>query len=89
MLSGHDSVADCAVVGHYDNAGLLKPKAFVCLRNGVEPSDELFETARQAMRKKPLTPTSVPRWLEFNNDLPRTSTGKLQRFKLQRAITYG
>ena len=82
VLSGHDSVADCAVVGHYDNAGLLKPKAFVCLRNGVEPSDELFEQLVKLCAKT-LDAHKRPRWLEFNNDLPRTSTGKLQRFKLR------
>ena len=82
VLSGHDSVADCAVVGHYDNAGLLKPKAFVCLRHGVEPSDELFEQLVKLCAKM-LDAHKRPRWLEFNNDLPRTSTGKLQRFKLR------
>jgi acyl-coenzyme A synthetase/AMP-(fatty) acid ligase len=82
VLSAHDSVADCAVVGHYDNAGLLKPKAFVCLRNGVEPSDELFEQLVKLCAKT-LDAHKRPRWLEFNNDLPRTSTGKLQRFKLR------
>ena len=82
VLSGHDSVADCAVVGHYDNAGLLKPKAFVCLRNGVKPSDELFEQLVKLCAKT-LDAHKRPRWLEFNNDLPRTSTGKLQRFKLR------
>ena len=82
VLSAHDSVADCAVVGHYDNAGLLKPKAFVCLRNEVEPSDELFEQLLKLCAKT-LDANKRPRWLEFINEMPRTSTGKLQRFKLR------
>ena len=82
VLSMHDSVAECAVVGHYDGAGLLKPKAFVCLRNEFEPSDELFGQLLKLCAKN-LEANKRPRWLVFINDLPRTSTGKLQRFKLR------
>ena len=82
VLSMHDSVAECAVVGHYDGAGLLKPKAFVCLKNKFEPSDELFGQLLKLCAKN-LEANKRPRWLVFINDLPRTSTGKLQRFKLR------
>ena len=82
VLNMHDSVAECAVVGHYDSSGLLKPKAFVCLRSDFEPSDKLFEQLLKLCAKN-LDANKRPRWLEFINDLPRTSTGKLQRFKLR------
>ena len=82
VLSAHQSVADCAVVGHYDDSGLLKPKAFVCLHNGVKSSDELL-TQLLKLCAKTLDANKRPRWLEFIDDLPRTATGKLQRFKLR------
>jgi benzoate-CoA ligase family protein len=82
VLSGHDSVIDCAVVGHYDKAGLLKPRALVSLYSNIEPSDELFEQLIKLCAKT-LDANKRPRWLEFVDELPRTSTGKLQRFKLR------
>ena len=42
VLSAHEVVSECAVVGHYDQAGLLKPKAFVCLHNEVTSSDAVL-----------------------------------------------
>ena len=52
VLKEHVSVADCAVVGHYDNVGLLKPKAFVCLQDGVVPSDDLLGQLLKICAKK-------------------------------------
>ncbi len=82
VLCAHENVADCAVVGHYDGAGLLKPKAFVCLRGEAEPSDELLTQLLKLCAKR-LDANKRPRWLEFIDDMPRTATGKLQRFKLR------
>ena len=82
VLKEHVSVADCAVVGHYDNVGLLKPKAFVCLQDGVVPSDDLLGQLLKICAKK-LDAHKRPRWLEFIGNLPRTATGKLQRFRLR------
>ena len=82
VLKEHVSVADCAVVGHYDNVGLLKPKAFVCLQDGVVPSDDLLRQLLKICAKK-LDAHKRPRWLEFIGNLPRTATGKLQRFRLR------
>jgi benzoate-CoA ligase family protein len=82
VLKEHVSVADCAVVGHYDNVGLLKPKAFVCLQNDVAPSDELLGKLLKICAKN-LDAHKRPRWLEFIGNLPRTATGKLQRFRLR------
>ena len=82
VLSAHDSVFDCAVVGHYDKAGLVKPRAFVCLVSEIEPSDKLLEQLVKLCAKT-LDASKRPRWIEFIDELPRTSTGKLQRFKLR------
>ena len=82
VLKEHVSVADCAVVGHYDNVGLLKPKAFVCLQDGVVPSDDLLGQLLKICAKK-LDAHKRPRWLKFIGNLPRTATGKLQRFRLR------
>ena len=82
VLKEHVSVADCAVVGHYDNVGLLKPKAFVCLQDDVVPSDDLLGQLLKICAKK-LDVHKRPRWLEFIGNLPRTATGKLQRFRLR------
>ena len=82
LLSQHDAVTECAVVGHYDNAGLLKPRAFVCLREGEEQSDALLADLLKLCAKN-LDAHKRPRWLEFLDDLPRTATGKLQRFRLR------
>ena len=82
LLSDHSSVSECAVVGAYDNAGLLKPKAFVCLTDGVEESNELLGELLKLCASK-LDNYKRPRWVVFAEDLPRTATGKLQRFKLR------
>ncbi len=81
-LSEHDAVTECAVVGHYDNAQLLKPKAFVCVKDDVETSNELLGELLKLCAKK-LESHKRPRWIEFADDLPRTATGKVQRFRLR------
>ncbi len=81
-LAGHEAVAECAVVGYYDDTGLLKPRAFVCLREGVTPSDAVQGDLLKLCAKT-LDAHKRPRWLEFIDNLPRTATGKLQRFKLR------
>ena len=82
VLGEHDAVAECAVVGQYDDAGLLKPKAFVCLRDDVNESDAVLGELLKLCAKK-LDVYKRPRWVAFADDLPRTATGKLQRFKLR------
>jgi benzoate-CoA ligase family protein len=81
-LSEHAAVTECAVVGHFDDSGLLKPKAFVCLREDVEASDELLGELLKLCAGR-LDAHKRPRWLTFVDELPRTATGKLQRFKLR------
>ena len=82
VLSAHEAVSECAVVGHYDQAGLLKPKAFVCLHDEVASSDEVLGELVKLCAKS-LDAYKRPRWLEFIDELPRTATGKLQRFRLR------
>lgn len=82
VLTGHNAVTECAVVGHYDNAQLLKPKAFVCLREDTPESKELLGELLKLCAKQ-LDAHKRPRWIEFVDDLPRTATGKVQRFRLR------
>ena len=82
VLSEHDAVTECAVVGHYDKAQLLKPKAFVCLREDTEASNAILGELLKLCAKK-LDAHKRPRWIEFTGSLPRTATGKLQRFQLR------
>ena len=82
VLSAHEAVSECAVVGHYDQVGLLKPKAFVCLHDEVASSDEVLGELVKLCAKS-LDAHKRPRWLEFIDELPRTATGKLQRFRLR------
>ena len=81
-LLGHPEVLEAAVVAAEDEQGLVKPKAFVVPREGVEPDDRLA-AALQEFVKDRLAPFKYPRWIEFAADLPKTATGKIQRFKLR------
>jgi acyl-coenzyme A synthetase/AMP-(fatty) acid ligase len=75
-------VRESAVVGRPDQSDLIKPKAFVALHAGYSPSDEM---AREliAYCARELAAFKRPRWIEFVDELPRTSTGKLQRSRLR------
>jgi len=82
-LVAHPDVLEAAVVAAEDEHGLVKPKAFVVARAGVEP-DAALAAALQAFVKDRLAPFKYPRWIEFADDLPKTATGKIQRFRLRR-----
>ncbi len=81
-LMTHAAVLEAAVVGAQDEQELVKPKAYVVLKNGFQPSPQLAEEL-QAHVKSRLAPYKYPRWVEFTNELPKTATGKIQRFKLR------
>src|SRR6267154_752319 len=81
-LISHDAVLEAAVVGKEDDDRLIKPIAFVVLKAGHEPTPELAETLRKHV-KSLLAPYKYPRWIEFVDELPKTATGKIQRFKLR------
>lgn len=82
VVCEHEAVAECAVIGRYDAAGLLKPKAFVRLRDGGDASDAVLGDVLKLCAKR-LDAHKRPRWVDFVDDMPRTATGKLQRFKLR------
>jgi 4-hydroxybenzoate-CoA ligase len=81
-MSKHPAVLESAVVGSSDKDGLVKPKAFVVLREGFTSSDELAQELKQWVLDR-LAKFKYPRWVEFAEQLPKSSTGKIQRFKLR------
>ncbi|OIR07092.1 benzoate--CoA ligase [mine drainage metagenome] len=81
-LMTHQAVLEAAVVAHTDSDQLVKPKAYVVLKAGIAASAELAEELKQHVKAK-LAPYKYPRWLEFKEELPKTATGKIQRFKLR------
>jgi benzoate-CoA ligase len=82
LLFQHAGVLEAAVVGWEDENRLLKPKAFVVLKEGYSPSAALAEELQLFVRERTL-PHKYPRWIEFVPDLPKTATGKIQRYKLR------
>ena len=81
-LVTHPDVLEAAVVGAEDEQTLIKPKAFVVTRSGVQASDALADALKQHVKDR-LAPFKYPRWIEFVPELPKTATGKIQRFKLR------
>ncbi len=81
-LVEHPKVLEAAVVGRPDAAGLVKPEAWVVLREGVPPSAALQDEL-MAHCKGHLAPYKFPRQVHFVAELPKTATGKIQRFKLR------
>ena len=81
-LVSHEAVLEAAVIGKEDADGLIKPKAFIVLKNGFKADDLLLETLKVHVKVK-AGPWKFPRWIELRSNLPRTATGKLQRFKLR------
>ena len=82
VLASHPSVLESAVVGLADEEGLIKPKAFVVVKPGVE-ADETLALALQEHVKRQVVPHKYPRWIAFVAELPKTSSGKIQRFRLR------
>jgi len=81
-LITHEAVLEAAVVGVEDEQKLVKPKAFVVLKPGHSGSDSLKNALQQHVKDR-LAPYKYPRWIEFMSELPKTATGKIQRFKLR------
>jgi benzoate-CoA ligase family protein len=81
-LFEHPAVLESGVIGAADSDGLLKPKAYVVLKGEYKPSDQL-RVGLQNFVKSKLEPYKYPRWVEFVDDLPKTVTGKIQRFRLR------
>jgi benzoate-CoA ligase len=81
-LVGHEAVLEAAVVGAEDENKLIKPKAFVVLKAGRHGDDSMKAALQQHVKDR-LAPYKYPRWIEFLPELPKTATGKIQRFKLR------
>jgi acyl-coenzyme A synthetase/AMP-(fatty) acid ligase len=81
-LAAHPAVLEAAVVGWADGDGLIKPKAFVVLKDAGQAAEALAAEL-QAFVKARLAHYKFPRWIEFTRELPKTATGKIQRFKLR------
>ena len=82
VLIEHPAVQEAAVVAREDHDQLLKPAAYVILRNGMSCTPDLARELQEfVVRRLPIF--KRPRWVEFVDDLPKTATGKLQRYKLR------
>jgi benzoate-CoA ligase len=84
-LQSHADVLEAAVVAWPDDDDLIKPKAFVVLKAADKACEELARALQEHCRQK-LAAYKYPRWIEFRADLPKTATGKIQRFKLRAEI---
>jgi benzoate-CoA ligase len=78
-LAQHPAVLEAAVIGVADADGLTRTKAFVVLKPGQAASD----TELKAFVKDRLAPYKYPRQIAFVDELPKTATGKIQRFRLR------
>ncbi len=81
-LISHPAVVECAVVGHADSAGLIKPKAYVILNERFARSEALATELIDHTVER-LAAYKRPRWIEFVDELPKTATGKIQRFRFR------
>lgn len=85
-LSAHPAVLEAAVVAMLDENDLVKPKAYVTLKHGYEPSEAMAEELKAFVRER-LAMFKYPRTIEFIPELPKTATGKIQRFRLRETWT--
>jgi len=82
ILQGHQAVLESGVAGIPDEHGLTKPRAYVVLKDGYEPSPHLARELQDFV-KKSTAPYKYPRSVVFVDALPKTATGKIQRYKLR------
>ena len=83
-LLEHPAVLECGVVGAPDKDDLIKPLAYVVLKPEIQPSADLEEELKQFVKNK-IAPYKYPRWIKFIPELPKTATGKTQRYKLRQS----
>jgi benzoate-CoA ligase len=81
-LIRHPAVLEAAVVGAEDDDRLVKPRAFVVLKDPAAAKPALADELKGFVKDK-IAPYKYPRWIEFVPELPKTATGKIQRFKLR------
>ena len=82
VLLRHPAVRECAVVARADGDGLVKPCAYVVCADGA-PADHALADELKSFVKDALASYKYPRWIEFLPELPKTSTGKIQRYRLR------
>jgi acyl-coenzyme A synthetase/AMP-(fatty) acid ligase len=82
VLMEHPAVKECAIVGQLDHDRLIKPAAYVVPAAGVDASPALADVLQQFVRDR-LADYKRPRWVHFLAELPKTATGKTQRFRLR------
>jgi benzoate-CoA ligase family protein len=82
-LLQHEAVLECAVVGHDADDGLVKPKAFVVLREGHEPTAAVADGIKQFVKSR-IALYKYPRWIEFVSSLPKNDRGKIDRKLLKK-----
>ncbi|HEY2402195.1 MAG TPA: benzoate-CoA ligase family protein [Steroidobacteraceae bacterium] len=87
-LLTHPSVLEAAVIGSRDPHGLVKPLACIVLKDRTQANEALADQLKQHV-KQILQPHKYPRWVEFLAELPKTATGKIQRFKLRQIYPQG
>ena len=80
-IIAHPDVLEAAVVAAYDEQRLEKPKAYVVLKNPVDTKE--LSTVLKEQVKEQIGKWKYPRWVEIVDELPKTATGKIQRFKLR------
>ena len=80
-LLQHEAILECAVIGH-ESDGLIKPKGFVVLREGYDPSEQLAEEIKQFVKTN-IAVYKYPRWIEFVESIPKNDRGKTDRRKLK------
>jgi 4-hydroxybenzoate-CoA ligase len=81
-LVTHEAILEAAVVAKEDAEGLLRPRAFVVLKPGRTAGEALVKELQELVKAK-AGPWKYPRWIEVVDSLPKTATGKIQRFKLR------
>src|SRR5689334_3584948 len=86
-LLQHEAVLECAVVGH-ESEGLIKPKAFVVLREGSAGSEQLADEIKQFVKTR-IAVYKYPRWIEFVSSLPKNDRGKIDRKQLKATDKHG
>jgi benzoate-CoA ligase family protein len=82
VIAQHADVLECAVIGKLDEENMIKPKAFVVLRERLADT-EAFVTGLRAFVRERLAHVKCPRWFAVVDELPKTSTGKIQRYLLR------
>jgi benzoate-CoA ligase len=82
-LLQHEAVLECAVVGHDEGDDLIKPKAFIVLRAGHEPSETLAISIKEFVKFR-IALYKYPRWVEFVDSLPKNDRGKVDRKLLKK-----